>query len=112
MKVIKRQQASEYTNGNINGFEFDLGTRELDGAVVKFKGRFPENGRVVNEECREFAYVVNGQGKVVIEEKPYEITNDDLIIIEKGEKFYWEGDFKLFVYCTPAWYLEQHKTVD
>jgi hypothetical protein len=60
MKVINKQQASEYTNGNCSGFEFDLGTKELDGAVVNVTTRFPIKGRVVNEECKEIAYVVEG----------------------------------------------------
>lgn len=112
MKVIKRQQASEYTNGNCSGFEFDLGTKELDGAVVHVTTRFPAKGRVVNEGCREIAYVVDGSGQIVIENNTYEISQDDLIVIDTGEKFYWNGNFKLFVYCTPAWFPEQHKQVE
>jgi mannose-6-phosphate isomerase-like protein (cupin superfamily) len=112
MKVINREQARKYTNANISSFEFDLGTKEIDGAIVNFEGRFPENGKAVNKECREFAYVVEGKGRIIIEGNPFEIKNDDLVIIDKGERYYWEGDFKLFVYCTPAWSPEQHKQVD
>jgi mannose-6-phosphate isomerase-like protein (cupin superfamily) len=113
MKVIKKEQASEYTNGpNCSGYEFDLGDKNLDGAFVSVAGRFPENGRVVNEECREIAYVLEGNGKIVINDQEFEIASGSLIVIEKGEKFFWAGDFKLFVYCSPAWFPEQHKTVE
>ena len=112
MKVIKRRQASEYTNGNCSGFEFDLGTKDLDGAVVNVTERFPITGRVVNEECREIAYIVDGIGLINIENNNFEIAQDDLIVIDKGERFYWKGTFKLFVYCTPAWFPEQHKQVE
>jgi len=112
MKILYRNQAREYSNSpNCSGFEFNLGVKDIDGAVVSVAGRYPEVGQVVNEECREIAYVIEGKGQVVIEEKLFNIQSEDLIVIDKGERFYWEGTFKLFIYCTPAWSHEQHKQV-
>jgi len=113
MKVIYRNQAKEYSNSeNCSGFEFDLGDKNLDGAVVNVSGRYPDNGRAVNEGCKEIAYVIDGSGKIFIEGELFNIKSEDLIVIDKGERFYWDGTFKLFVYCTPAWFSEQHKQVD
>lgn len=113
MKVISRKRAKEYSNSaNCNGFEFDLGDKNLDGAVVTVNGRYPDKGRAINEECKEIAYIIDGSGQVVIEEKPFDIRKEDLIVIDKGERYYWDGNFKLFVYYSPAWSPEQHKAVD
>jgi hypothetical protein len=35
-----------------------------------------------------------------------------MILIEPEEKYYWDGNFTLFVPCTPAWYPEQHEEID
>lgn len=112
MKVIPKEQAKEYTNRNCYGFEYDLGSKEIDGAIVNVSGKFPESGMAVNEECKEMAYIVEGDGQITIEGEQFDIKSDDLIVIDKGEKYFWEGNFKLFVYCTPAWFPQQHKQVD
>jgi len=113
MKILKREQANEYSNSeNCKGFEFDLGDSNLDGAVVSVVGKYPDNGQVVNLDCKEIVYVIEGSGKVIIEGQPCEIKSEDMIVVEKGEKFYWEGTFKLFIYCTPAWNKDQHKHVE
>ena len=89
MKVIPRNQAREYSNGpHCSGFEFDLGVKDIDGAVVTVTGRYPEVGRAINEECREIAYIVEGSGQIVIEGKSYSIKAEDLVVIDKGERFY------------------------
>lgn len=113
MKVLYRNQAKEYRNSpTCNGFEFDLGVKEIDGAVVRVTGRYPDRGQAVNEECKEIAYIIEGNGQVVIEGKLFDVKSEDLIVIDIGERFYWEGNLKLFVYCTPAWSLKQHKQVN
>jgi mannose-6-phosphate isomerase-like protein (cupin superfamily) len=113
VKVIKRNQAKEYQNSdNCGGFEFDLGDKNLDGAVVKVTGRYPEKGNAVNTECKEIAYIIDGKGMISIKGEVFDIEGEDLIIIDKGEEYYWDGEFKLFVYCTPAWTPKQHKAVD
>lgn len=45
--------------------------------------------------------------------KEYSISAGDVVLIEPGEKFYWEGkDLNLFISCTPAFTIEQHQIVD
>ena len=40
----------------------------LDIAVANISGRYPDKGRVVNQHCKELAYVQQGTGKIVINE--------------------------------------------
>lgn len=55
---------------------------------------------------------MEGSGKIVVEGKEIELNEKDLILLEPGERFYWEGNMKMLVPCNPAWYPEQHKEVD
>lgn len=54
---------------------------------------------------------MKGNGRVVVEEKEVRLHQGDLVLIEPGEKYFWEGKMELFMPCTPAWHPEQHKEV-
>ena len=36
----------------------------------------------------------------------------DVILIDKNEIYYWNGDCEIIMICTPAWYKEQCKFID
>jgi len=55
---------------------------------------------------------MEGSGKIVVEGKEVILNEKDLILLEPGEKYYWEGNMKMLVPCAPAWYSEQHKEVE
>jgi len=113
MKIIHKDQAEKVSNNeNCIVFEYPLGDKDINGAVVELKGRYPEKGRVVNLKCKELGYIIKGSGKIVIEDKEVLLHEGDLVLVEPGEKFFWDGNLVMFVPCTPAWYYEQHKEVD
>jgi len=35
----------------------------------------------------------------------------DIVLIDKGEVYYWDAHCTIAMPCTPAWYPEQHKYV-
>lgn len=113
MKIIKKDQAEVHKNSNACvAIEYPLGDKDINGAVIELNGRYPDKGRTVNLECKELAYIIKGSGRLVVESKEIELNEGDLVLIEAGEKYYWEGSFTMFVSCTPAWYLEQHREVE
>lgn len=113
MKLIRQNQTKEFKNSeNCVATEYPLGDKEIDGAVIKLRGRYPDQGRVVNLKCKELAYIIKGFGKIVVEGQEINLQEGDLILIEPGEKYFWEGDLIMFVSSAPAWYLEQHKKVE
>lgn len=113
MKVVHKNQTREFKNGDVCiATEYPLGDKDINGAVVTLRGRYPDTGRVVNEKCKELAYIVRGSGKLVVEGQEVELQEGDLVLIEPGERYYWDGQMMMFVPCTPAWYPEQHKGVE
>ena len=105
---VKRIEASDFCTIT----EYPLGDKDINASIAKINGRYPEKGRVVNTECKELVYVIEGGGKVVVEGEEYGFEKGDVLLIESGEKYYWEGDMEIFMPCTPAWYPEQHEEVD
>ncbi len=113
MKIIHKAQTKEFKNSEkCVAIEYPMQDKDINGAVIKLNGRYPEKGRVVNTVCKELAYVISGSGKVVIENQEIKFNQGDLILIEPGEKYYWEGHFEIFMPCVPAWYPGQHQGVE
>ena len=110
MKVVKKSESREHTNSDAClAIEYPLGEPDINGAVIKLNGRYPEKGWCMNRKCKELAYVIKGKGIIHASDKEQEISEGDLIFIPPGEKFYWEGEMKMFMPCTPAWTPEQYE---
>ena len=113
MKIIHKNQTEVFKNSDVcTAIEYPLNDKDINGAVIKLNGRYPDSGRVVNLECKELAYIIKGFGKVIIESKEIKFKEEDLILINSGEKYFFEGNFIMFAPCVPAWYPEQHKNVE
>ena len=67
---------------------------------------------IVCLKCKEILYITKGSGKIVIEGEAVDFKEGDEILIEPGEKYYWDCQATMLAACTPAWYPEQHKEVD
>ncbi len=112
MKVVYKHQAKFIKLNNMcTSEEYLLGDTDINGAVVKLSGRYPESGRVMNTKCKELVYVMSGKGKIVTEDRELKLKSGDMILIEPGEKYFWQGDLTMFVPCTPAWTPEQTQKV-
>lgn len=114
MKVVYKNQTKKFKNSeNCFATEYRFNDcNDINGAIVEIAGRYPDKGRVLNLECKELAYVIKGTGKIVIEDKEVELQEGDLVLIESGEKYFWDGDLTMFVPCVPAWRPDQHQEVD
>lgn len=114
MKRIQKTETVKFTNGpTCSGQEYSFGDSDLNIALVTVNGRYPETGYVMNQVCKEAGYVVSGEGKLGLASG--EITTvsvGDAILLQPGEKYYWEGDSLVLVMpCSPAFYPEQHQKV-
>ena len=113
MKVIHKNQTKKFKNSDVcTAIEYPLEDKDINGAIIELRGRYPEKGRVTNLKCKELAYIINGSGRIVVEDKEVELNEGDLILIEPGERYFWEGNLVMFMSCVPAWYPEQHKEIE
>ena len=113
MKKISKKETEEHKNSDVClAIEYPLGDKDINGAVIQLNGRYPDKGRVVNEKCKELAYIISGSGRLVVEDKEVELGEGDLVLIEPGEKYFWKGKMTMFVPCAPAWYPGQHKEIE
>ena len=112
MNFLPKEKIETHKNSELCiAHEYPLGDPDINGAVIELFGRYPHEGRVTNTECKELAYIIKGSGKIVIEGNEILLKQGDQVLIMAGEKYYWEGSMTLFLACTPAWHLRQHKKV-
>lgn len=113
MKISFKHQSIERKNSDVCVVtEHPIDDEMIDFAVVKVTGRYPNQGHAINQKCKEIVYLHEGKGKVVVNEEEHLINAGDLVLIEAGEKFFWEGNMNLFISCTPAYTVDQHQIVD
>jgi mannose-6-phosphate isomerase-like protein (cupin superfamily) len=112
MKVMTKSQAKELKlDSSCSAIEYEMGDKDINVAIIFINGRSPTSGRVVNSICKEMAYVMKGSGKILIEDKEIVLNQGDMIIIDPGERYFWNGNMTLFVPCAPAWEVTQSKLV-
>lgn len=112
MKIVTVDQTQKFKNSdNCEAVEYPLGDKDINGAVIKLSGRYPEKGYVTNKVCKELVYVVEGEGLVITSRESQKLKRGDLALIHPGEKYYFEGKLTMFMPCSPAWYPEQHEQV-
>ncbi|HVT01205.1 MAG TPA: cupin domain-containing protein [Patescibacteria group bacterium] len=110
MNILHKKDGKTIKISNsVTSFEYKSVDDSINGAVIELSGRYPSEGRVFNEECKELSFVIKGSGRVVVEGKEYRFSENDQILINPNEKYYWEGVATLFISCAPAWKPEQHK---
>jgi len=113
MKYIAKAQTQKFTNSaSCVVFEYPFGDKDINGAVSIVNGRYPEQGRVTNEVCKELMYVISGTGVLYIGKTVQKLEVGGLVFIEPGDEYYLEGkDLEVFMPCSPAWYPGQHKQI-
>lgn len=112
MKVIRKNQTNRFENSPVCiAIEYPLGDKDINGAVIELKGRYPDKGRVVNLKCKELVYVLEGSVLLEVEGRKVKLEKGDEVLIMPKEKYHWEGNCKIFTACAPAWFPEQHKMV-
>jgi len=113
MKLVTLSQAKEFKNSDTCiATEYPLDDKDINGAVIKLSGRYPEKGYVTNTVCKELAYVIEGSGTVATADETQNLHQGDLVLLLPGERYYFEGTLTMFMPCSPAWYPEQHQQID
>lgn len=108
----KFKDVEMFNNPTHTAYEYNIEDKDINFCIATIQGRVPVKGRFVNLECKELIHVLNGNGTLVVENKRIELEVDDVVLIDKGERYYWEGNMRVSCPCSPAWFPEQHKIIE
>lgn len=113
MKIVKAKDAEKQKyaeTSSVLEYSTLLNEKNMDFCINQITGRYPMEGYCSNLEVEELCYVLDGEG--FFHKKDGELIHfekDDVIFIHKKDVYYWEGDFKVAIVCSPAWSKEQCK---
>lgn len=111
--IIKKKDRVRHENSpKCIAYEYPLEDKDINVAFVEIDGRYPDKGFVTNDAVKEIVFVVEGEGRIVIEDEGHELKEGDVVLILPKKKYFFDGKMKLVVPCSPAWYPEQHKNTD
>ncbi len=92
--------------------EYDTRDAFISGATAEINGRYPEKGYVVNKTHKELVYVISGQGAYLTPEGITHIAEGDVIFVDHGDVYAWEGSMTFFMTTAPRFDPEQHILID
>lgn len=113
MKIIKEENAEKFNYADTSSvleYGIALNEKNMDFCTNKINGRYPIEGYCSNLEVEELCYVLEGKGTIYKREsESIDFKKGDIIFINKKDIYYWNGNFKLAIVCSPAWSKEQCK---
>jgi hypothetical protein len=114
MIFVKSSEAQEYSGDGYSGKDYPMTDPDINFATIKITKRSPQAGYQVNVECKELLYIISGEGILYLKNNDLctEFKQGDVIFLNKGEYYAFDGNFEAAVPCTPAWTVEQHKYTD
>ncbi len=112
MNIIQSSQTKKIqASPTTTIWEFVMKEQSISGAIAEIKERYPEKGFAVNKISKELAFVISGDGYAITQNEKRPIHVDDLIYLDKGETYAWEGNLTLFMANTPKFDPKQHIVV-
>lgn len=115
MKIVKSNDAQIIKNSDTSKlleYSMNLNDKDIDFCINTINGRYPEKGYCTNEKCKEICYILDGKGTLNKKDESINFEQGDVILIDKKEIYYWNGNCKIIMICTPAWYKEQCKLLE
>jgi|SRR5580704_17546199 mannose-6-phosphate isomerase-like protein (cupin superfamily) len=109
--IQKKRSIHRQTSPVCSVQEYPTHDKDLNLAIIELRGRYPETGWALNEQCKEIGFVIKGSGTLTTEKETVTLFEGDLVLINVGEKYFWDGFMTLIMPATPAWYPTQHKQV-
>lgn len=113
MYVRREAEARRHENApGCVAYEYEMPTCDIDSAVIELTGRYPVKGRAVNTVCTSLVYVIEGSGRLLAGTDIIQLSRGDQVLIEEGDEYAFEGEFRVLFSATPAWSPKQAKIVN
>ena len=112
MNIIQSSQTKKIqASPTTTIWEFVMKEQSISGAIAEIKERYPEKGFAVNKISKELIFVISGAGYVLSPSAKHAITIGDVIFLDKGERFAWQGNLTIFMATTPKFDPKQHDII-
>lgn len=110
MKIAKKE-TEQFQNGNSCTVQkYSFPSSRLGFVTAEIKGRYPEQGKVLNEVSDETYYVMSGSCTIYHQSGEYFLEAGDVFYFPAGKWWWVESDHLSIAVCTaPPWSAEQYR---
>lgn len=112
-KKVSFEDAKLVDLGSKKIYEYKFGYKKMSIAKMVVNGRFPENKNkfFLEHKCSFIIVVTKNTGRILFENKKFEVKEGDSIFIPSGNKYAIEGNFEYFTVVAPAYFPEQAEEI-
>jgi mannose-6-phosphate isomerase-like protein (cupin superfamily) len=104
MKIAQGQAQRIDPTKNCTIWEYNFPSKHLSIARSHINGRYPDVGQVINYDCEEVYYVLDGSGIIHSSGTSVEIKPHDIFVFRKNVEYWAEGaNLSLIVVNSPPW---------
>lgn len=93
-------------------FKYPIPTRLMSISHMVVKGRHPEKGLILENDCAFAMYVLKGEGKYFVSGEVVDVKEGDVLYVPAGNTFACEGNFEYITVDVPAFYQEQQEVFE
>lgn len=112
MVIKKHNRQLEVDDQNSKIYDYNLPNSSIGLSYQELNGRVPTSGAGVNSVCREWYYVISGNGSVTINDETESIEAGDVVVIEPNQASYLDAhDLKILTITDPDWNEQQYKLI-
>lgn len=104
--VKKAPKVPSFSKDGMDGYSFEIENKNISIDIEDvYKGH---DRYCTNTQSTHIYYVLEGSGKFKINNKLFDVKQDDLIEIPKNTEFVFSGKMKLLLIMTPPFCIENN----
>ena len=102
MSYIKqRPTEATFTQKGLEGFLYSLDSKDLE--IYFIDSTEGHDGYVKAKEITHIYYIIQGQGKFILNNEEKEVREGDVVEIPPNVEFTYKGEMKLVMIIAPPW---------
>lgn len=106
--IIKSDEVNQKSVGPMKIREYNINS-DFSGAVIEIDG---EHGRLKCLKEDRIYFVIEGEGKFIIDNKEDNVSANDLVFVPKETPYNFFGKMKLLLVCSPEFNPEDDVFLD
>lgn len=109
--IIKKEDAITFEKQGVKMSVYNSKEQCPDASIVYQETEIGHQEEFFHSKSNFIFYIIEGSGTWFIEDKPFEVSTGDVIIIPPNQRFYYKGVLKQICITAPSWELEHEHHV-
>ncbi len=104
--IYKKENATEFEKQGVKMRVYNSKEDCPEASIVYQETEMGHLEEFYHSKSNFIFYIIEGHGTWFIEDKPYDVSAGDVVIIPPNKRFYYKGTLKQICITAPSWELE------